>query len=102
MNTQPVPVSQLLVWRRAIQGLFNQHPFNLLSDLGKRTEPVLVFRVAGEKIYFFNEPDLVKEVLVTCHAKLRKGRGLDRVMPWRLRALRKKALAAVTSRVRLR
>ena len=79
MNTQPVPVSQLLVWRRAIQGLFNQHPFNLLSDLGKRTEPILVFRVAGEKIYFFNEPDLVKEVLVTCHAKLRKGRGLDRV-----------------------
>jgi cytochrome P450 len=79
MNTQPVSVSQLLVWRRAIQGLFNQHPFNLLSDLGKRTEPILVFRVAGEKIYFFNEPDLVKEVLVTCHAKLRKGRGLDRV-----------------------
>jgi hypothetical protein len=38
MNTQPVPVSQLLVWRRAIQGLFNQHPFNLLSDLGQRTE----------------------------------------------------------------
>ena len=81
MNTQPVPVSQLLVWRRAIQGLFNQHPFNLLSDLGERTEPILVFRVAGEKIYFFNEPDLVKEVLVTNHAKLQKGRALNRLKP---------------------
>ena len=81
MNTQPVPVSQLLVWRRAIQGLFNQHPFNLLSDLGERTEAILVFRVAGEKIYFFNEPDLVKEVLVTNHAKLQKGRALNRLKP---------------------
>ena len=79
MNTQPVPVSQLLVWQRAIQGLFNQHPFNLLADLGERSEPILVFRVAGEKIYFFNEPDLVKEVLVTNHTKLQKGRGISRL-----------------------
>ena len=79
MNTQPVPVSQLLVWQRAIQGLFNQHPFTLLADLGERSEPILVFRVAGEKIYFFNEPDLVKEVLVTHHTKLQKGRGISRL-----------------------
>jgi cytochrome P450 len=78
MNAKPVNLSQFAVWRGAIRALLNQQPFALLSDLSKSSAPIFVFRYAGEKVYYFNEPDLVKEVLVVNHAKLKKGRGLER------------------------
>jgi hypothetical protein len=78
MNAKPVHLSQFVFWRGAIQALLNNHPFALLSDLSKSGAAILAFRYAGEKVYYFNEPDLVKEVLVVNHAKLKKGRGLKR------------------------
>jgi cytochrome P450 len=78
MNGKPVRLNQFVVWLGAVRALRSQHPFSFLLELSQSSAPVFFFRYAGEKVYFFNDPDLVKEILVTNHAKLQKGRGLER------------------------
>ncbi len=78
MNVKPVRLNQFVVCRAMTQALVNRHPFSFLLDLSRSNAPVFFFRFARERVFVFNDPDLIKEVLVVNHAKLQKGRGLER------------------------
>ena len=57
---------------------FRRDPINFLQTLGREYGDVSRFRVGPQQAYFVNHPDLVKDVLVTSHAKFVKGRALQR------------------------
>ncbi|MGB8356332.1 MAG: cytochrome P450 [Chthoniobacteraceae bacterium] len=50
-----------------------------LEGLVREYGNIVHFRIGFERIYLINEPDLIREVLVTNHKNFRKGRGLERV-----------------------
>lgn len=60
----------------------SRDPLDLLSRLAAKEDLVTRLRSPGGNIYFVNEPDLVKEVLITHNSKFRKGRGLERLRPF--------------------
>jgi cytochrome P450 len=57
---------------------FYQHRLEFLEELAGSNCPVAFFQFAGEKMYLVNEPELIKDVLVSNHRRFKKGRGLER------------------------
>lgn len=57
---------------------FPRDPLGYLTRLARTHGDVSGFKVGRQQFYFLNHPDLVKEVLVTQSAKLRRGRALER------------------------
>lgn len=51
-------------------------PLRFLVETDRRKGPVSRFRVATKKFTLLNEPDQVKQVLITHHRSFEKGRGL--------------------------
>ena len=58
---------------------FRRDPPGFLLDLTRRYGPVSSFRLAGRQIYFFSDPEAVREVLVTQSAAMNKGYLIKRV-----------------------
>ena len=54
------------------------NPAEHLVNLSARFGPVVHLRMAGRHVYFINEPDLVREVLVLRNSSFVKGLGLQR------------------------
>ncbi len=49
-----------------------------LEDLASSNSPIVTFNVAGDRLFLVNEPDLIKDILVTNHSLFKKGFGLQR------------------------
>ena len=83
MNSNPVSLlrSAFRVPGRTFYSL-SRDPLNLLSRLATKEDPITRLGSPVGNIYFVNEPELVKEVLVTHSAKFQKGRGLQRIRPF--------------------
>lgn len=56
---------------------FRGNPIGFLTELSKLGD-VTYFRMGNQPAYFINHPDLIRDVLVTNHAKFHKGRALKR------------------------
>jgi cytochrome P450 len=57
---------------------FRRDPISFLLNLTREYGDAAYFRLAGQQMYFFNHPDLIREVLVTQQARFRKSRVLQR------------------------
>lgn len=53
-------------------------PLGTFSGLAREYGDLSYFRLGGERVFFVNHPDLIKQVLVTDGAKYAKGRALER------------------------
>lgn len=56
---------------------FRSNPIGFLTKLSKLGD-ITFFRMGNQPAYFINHPDLIRDVLVTNHAKFHKGRALKR------------------------
>jgi cytochrome P450 len=57
---------------------FYKRRLEFLEELAGSNCPIAFFTFAGEKMYLVNEPELIKDVLVSNHQRFKKGRGLER------------------------
>ncbi len=57
---------------------FRRDPLALLTRLAREYGDVVRFQAATQAVYLLNHPDYVKDVLVTNHARFKKGRALQR------------------------
>jgi cytochrome P450 len=57
---------------------FRRDPLALLTRVAREYGDVARFNAATQTVYLLNHPDYVKDVLVTHHARFKKGRALQR------------------------
>jgi cytochrome P450 len=53
-------------------------PLQFFAELQTGSEPIATMRIAGTKVFYLREPDLIREMLVTCAPDFHKSRGLER------------------------
>jgi cytochrome P450 len=53
-------------------------PLQFFADLQTGSEPIATMRIAGTKVFYLREPDLIREMLVTFASDFHKSRGLER------------------------
>jgi cytochrome P450 len=53
-------------------------PLAFFSDLARVYGDIAAFRMGGEQVFLLNDPQLVRDVLVTHNKNFRKGKGLER------------------------
>jgi cytochrome P450 len=53
-------------------------PLPFFEDLQAGCEPIARMRIAGTKVFYLREPDLIREMLVTLVPNFHKSRGLER------------------------
>jgi cytochrome P450 len=53
-------------------------PLPFFEDLQTGSEPLARLRIAGTKVFYLREPDLIREMLVTLVPNFHKSRGLER------------------------
>ncbi len=56
---------------------FRRNPTDFLQNIAKLGD-VTTFRMGGAQVFLLNHPDLIRDLLVTNHAKFIKGRALQR------------------------
>lgn len=57
---------------------FRRDPLTFLSTVARRYGPIAHFRVGPQNIVLLNDPDMIRDVLVTHHRYFTKGRALQR------------------------
>ena len=66
---------------RPIVGAFispGRDPLKLLSRFAREYGDIVFFRMGGERVYFLNHPQYIRDVLVTHQRNFTKSRGLER------------------------
>jgi cytochrome P450 len=53
-------------------------PLQFFEDLQAGPEPIAAMRIAGTKVFYLREPDLIREMLVAFASNFHKSRGLER------------------------
>ncbi len=53
-------------------------PLQFFADLQTGSEPIATLRIAGTKVFYLREPDLIREMLVMFASDFHKSRGLER------------------------
>jgi cytochrome P450 len=67
-----------LLFRLPISPWVFRDPLQFFEELQKGPEPIATMRIAGAKVYYLREPDLIREMLVTFASDFHKSRGLER------------------------
>jgi cytochrome P450 len=57
---------------------FSRDPLNFLTNLARTHGELASYRVAGEHVWFVNNPQWIKDILVTHNRNFTKSRGLER------------------------
>jgi cytochrome P450 len=81
MRTQiikPTRPRMELLSRLPISPWLFRDPLQFFEQLQNGTEPVAPMRIAGTKVFYLREPDLIRELLVTFAPDFHKSRGLER------------------------
>jgi cytochrome P450 len=60
---------------------FRRDPLTFMTNLARTYGDLASYRSAGEQIYFVNDPQAIKDILVTHHRNFTKSRGLERTKP---------------------
>ena len=58
---------------------FRRDPLGQLQKIAREYGDVVYLRLGRENVFLINDPDLIREVLVTHHQNFTKGRGLERI-----------------------
>ena len=53
-------------------------PLQFFEELQTGAEPIATMRISGTKVFYLREPELIREMLVTCASDFHKSRGLER------------------------
>src|SRR2546423_1592305 len=53
-------------------------PLAFFTDLARTYGDIVAYRLGGEQLYFVNDPQLIKDILVTHNRNFTKGRALQR------------------------
>ncbi len=67
-----------LLCRLPISPWLFRDPLQFFEDLQTGSEPIARMRIAGTKVFYLREPDLIREMLVTLVPNFHKSRGLER------------------------
>jgi cytochrome P450 len=67
-----------LLSRLPISPWLFRDPLQFFQELQKGIEPIATMRIAGTKVFYLREPDLIREMLVTFAPNFHKSRGLER------------------------
>jgi cytochrome P450 len=67
-----------LLFRLPISPWIFRDPLQFFEELQIGPEPIASMRIAGAKVYYLREPDLIREMLVTFASGFHKSRGLER------------------------
>ena len=67
-----------LLSRLPISPWLFRDPLQFFEDLQTGSEPIARMRIAGTKVFYLREPDLIREMLVTLVPNFHKSRGLER------------------------
>jgi cytochrome P450 len=67
-----------LLFRLPISPWVFRDPLQFFEELQRGPEPIATMRIAGAKVYYLREPDLIREMLVTFASDFHKSRGLER------------------------
>jgi cytochrome P450 len=54
------------------------NPLEFFSDVARTYGDIASYHIAGEQLFLVNEPQLIKDILVTHHKNFTKSRGLER------------------------
>src|SRR5712671_1921327 len=54
------------------------NPLEFFSDVARTYGDIASYRIAGEQLFFVNDPQLIKDILVTHQKNFTKSRGLER------------------------
>src|SRR6267142_2148801 len=54
------------------------NPLEFFTDVARRYGDIASYHIAGEQLFLVNEPQLIKDILVTHHKNFTKSRGLER------------------------
>src|SRR5829696_1492721 len=73
----PVPGPRGL-WPVGQMYAFSRDPLSLLTRLAREYGDVARFKAGPQSVYLLSHPDYVRDLLVTHHARFRKGRALQR------------------------
>jgi cytochrome P450 len=68
-----------LLSRLPISPWLFRDPLQFFEDLQTGSEPIATMRIAGTKVFYLREPDLIREMLVTFAPDFHKSRGLERM-----------------------
>jgi cytochrome P450 len=60
---------------------FSRDPLAFLTNLSRTYGDLASYRMGGEQIYFVNDPQSIKDILVTHQRNFTKSRGLERTKP---------------------
>ena len=67
-----------LLSRLPISPWLFRDPLQFFEDLQTGSQPIARMRIAGTKVFYLREPDLIREMLVTLVPNFHKSRGLER------------------------
>ena len=67
-----------LLSRLPISPWLFRDPLQFFADLQAGSDPIVTMRIAGTKVFYLREPDLIREMLVTSASDFHKSRGLER------------------------
>src|SRR5207245_8522180 len=54
------------------------NPLEFFTDVARRYGDIASYHIAGEQLFLVNDPQLIKDILVTHHKNFTKSRGLER------------------------
>jgi cytochrome P450 len=75
MQSEPI---MALLSRLPISPWVFRDPLQFFEELQVGTEPIATMRIAGAKVFYLREPELIREMLVSCASDFHKSRGLER------------------------
>jgi cytochrome P450 len=68
-----------LLSRLPISPWIFRDPLHFFEELQSGREPIATIRIAGTKVFYLREPDLIHEMLTTFASNFHKSRGLERM-----------------------
>jgi cytochrome P450 len=81
MITDNTPPGTRGIWPGQTLISFRRDPLEFLHQLSKRYGDVSSFRIGPQLLVLINDPEAIRDVLVTNQRSFKKGRGLERTKP---------------------
>jgi cytochrome P450 len=81
MPVKDTPPGRRGIWPGQTLVAFRRDPLRFLSELSIRYGPVASFRIGPQLLVLLNDPESIRDVLVTNQRLFKKGRGLERTKP---------------------
>jgi hypothetical protein len=81
MITDSTPPGARGIWPGQTLVSFRRDPLHFLHPLSIRYGTVASFKIGPQLLVLINDPEAIRDVLVTSQRSFKKGRGLERTKP---------------------